>query len=437
MAVAGPMTGVPAPAVGDVVMLRIRAVASGGAGIGTLPDGRAAFVHRTAPEDEVRARITKLKSRWSQAELVAVLSPGPARVEAPCPHYGTCGGCTLQHLAYEEQLRWKARFVTDALARIGGIGAVEVDVEPSPMPTAYRNRVTFTVRTLPAGRVIAGFHGLHDPDRIVDLTRGCLLPEPAISEAWAALRAAWRSGARPLPPARELRVTLRSLSEGGVVVLVKGGAEGWDPEPLRSRVPGVAAVWHQAGGRNRPVRVFGAPVHDMWGQDQVPVSGQSFLQVNRQAAAALVAHVVSAAGAPARAVDAYCGVGAYGRALARLGWDVMGIESDSDACEGARHEAPDGFRVVEGLVEEQLPGLLPVDLVILNPPRTGLQEWVPDTLIQHKPGRIVYVSCDPATLARDAGRLSGAYTLSAARCFDLFPQTSHVETVAVFTRNAS
>lgn len=163
------------------------------------------------------------------------------------------------------------------------------------------------------------------------------------------------------------------------------------------------------------------------------MAGHAFLQVNRAAAHALAGHVLAQAPAPGRAVDAYCGIGVYGRALARRGWRVVGVELDADACAGARHGAPAGFEVREGRVEELLPAALPADLVVLNPPRTGLDGRVPEALARERPGRVVYVSCDPATLARDVGRLRGAFSLTGLSSFDLFPQTSHVETVAVLS----
>jgi hypothetical protein len=279
--------------------------------------------------------------------------------------------------------------------------------------------------------MLAGFHALGRPDRVVDVGGECLLPEPAILSAWEALRIAC-DGARVLPSGRELRVTLRAL-EAGVAVLVKGGADGWDPGLLLERVPGLVSVWHQPGDEQAPRRVAGEVVEEVWGEERVPVSGHAFLQVNRAAAQALTAHVLAQAGAPARAVDAYCGIGVYGRALARKGWRVQGIELDADACEGARHAAPAGFTVRAGRVEEILPETLPADLIILNPPRTGLDAGIPAVLARHRPASIVYVSCDPATLARDVGRLREAFSVTALRSFDLFPQTSHVETVAVLS----
>ena len=426
------MTGADVPRVGDRVRVRVRALASGGAGVADLPDGRVAFVHRTAPGDMVEARIVRLRPRWGEAELVDVIEPGPGRVEPPCPLYHACGGCVLQHLSYAEQLRWKHRFVADAMARIGGVDAPLPDVTPSPRETGYRNRMTFTIRSLRGGRMVAGLHGLRDPDRIVDVGAECLLPEAPVVRAWQALRAAWEDGARPLPAARELRVTLRAL-DAGVILVVKGGANGWDPAPLLERAPDLVGVWHQAEGEPDPVRVAGDAVQESWGEEHVPVGGHAFLQVNRAAAEPLVAHVLAQAGRPGRAVDAYCGVGVYGRALARRGWTVDGIELDAAACGAARHGAPAGFTVHAGRVEERLPALLPTDLLVLNPPRAGLHEEIPTALRSRRPALTVYVSCDPATLARDLRRLAGAFRLTALRSFDLFPQTGHVETVAVLS----
>ena len=420
-------------AVGERVRLHVRALASSGAGVADLPDGRVAFVHRTAPGDVVDARIVRLKPRWGEARLEARVEEGPFTHPAPCPLYDRCGGCTLQHLPYAEQLAWKRRFVSDAMQRIGGVSAPVAEVVPSPSPFRYRNRVTFTVRTLGGGRVVAGFHALGDPDRIVDVGGECLLPEPQILACWEALRGALAQGRRVLPAARELRVTVRSVGSE-VVVVIKGGNRDWDPAALVALVPGLAGVWHQAEGEDAPAHVAGAPVEESWGEDRVPVAGHAFLQVNREAARALVDHVLTRASAePARAVDAYCGVGIYGRALARRGWTVSGIELDDAACRGARRGAPAGFTVVEGRVEDALASSLPADLVILNPPRTGLHESVPGEIARRPPARLVYVSCDPATLARDAARLAPSFRLVELQPFDLFPQTGHVETVAVFT----
>jgi 23S rRNA (uracil1939-C5)-methyltransferase len=183
-----------------------------------------------------------------------------------------------------------------------------------------------------------------------------------------------------------------------------------------------------------------ARAHELWLDEPVRPGARAFLQVNRGAAERLHAAVMAAAvpadqsAAGMSVVDAYCGVGVYGRALARVGARVTGIELDPEAAAAARAGAPEGFRVIEGAVEERLGEVLPVALAILNPPRPGVDERVTAQLSAAGVERVVYVGCDPATLARDLGRLEG-YALTGLHAFDLFPQTAHVETVAVLRRN--
>lgn len=430
------MSVADAVAAGQRVVVHVRSLASNGAGVAELPDGRVVFVHRTAPGDDVEVAVERVHRRWAAGKLVTVETSSSQREASPCPLYDSCGGCTLQHVGYATQLTWKGRFVADALARIGGVDASIPEVQPSPLVWGYRNRVTFLLRRLRGGRVVAGFHALERPDRVVEVGDECLLAERPLLQAWSGLRRAWGPAAERLPAPGDLRVTLRSV-DGGVVVLVRGGAPGWKPGDLMRRIPGCRALWHQPHGAPA-LLVAGGPTEEVVGAERVPLGGRAFVQVNRAAADELGRHVLDRALAgptgTGHAVDAYCGVGVYGRALARAGWRVEGIEADAEACVAARHGAPAGFAVVEGRVEERLSACLPADLVIVNPPRTGLDERVPPMLAAAPAPRLVYVSCDPATLARDAARLSDAYALADLRCFDLFPQTAHVETVALFAR---
>lgn len=415
------------------VEVEVHGIASGGAGVGRLPDGRVVFVHRTAPGERVRVRITDEKKRWAKGQVVELLERAPERREAPCPHYDRCGGCTLEHLSYPAQLRWKGRIVADAMERIGGHPVEPPEVRPSPTELRYRSRVTLTLRRLGQGRVVAGFHELDRPDRIVDLDGECLLPVPEVGAVLDRLRTDWGSNAGLLPGGDELRLTLRRVREG-VILVISGGRGRGDPETLLERVDGLVAVWRQeesggsrciAGRSDTTERFMGAVV---------PVRGSVFLQVNREAGEAVQRRALELVGEPGgrRIVDAYCGLGIGGRLLAERGARVTGIELDRDAVRGARSGAPDGFEVLRGPVEDRLPDALPAEVVILNPPRTGLHDRVPDILLESSPSRIVYVSCDPATLARDTGRLAGGYRLEELDAFDLFPQTAHVECVAAF-----
>jgi len=405
------------------VTVTVRGIAAGGAGVADLPDGRVVFVPRTAPGDRVSVRVEKSKPRWASGSLCAVIEPGPDRQPALCALYDACGGCQLQHLPYDVQLAWKARIVRDALARIGGItGLDDVEVVPSPRQIEYRNRITFTLRRLAGGRVVAGFHALGRPAHVVDVTSELVLPRPELAGVWRAVRKAWGPGAALLPEGGRLRLTLREEDSGAVSLLVQGGRAGWDAAPLARAVPTLAAIRHGTSEDEGSARLVAGSEED---------GTTAFSQVNPEAAELLVEHVLDLAGVPESAVDAYCGAGRYARALAERGAAVTGIELDPEACAEARRDAAPGLVVIEGRVEDMLDDALPADLLIVNPPRSGLEPEVTRIVAARAPRRVIYVSCDPATLARDAGALSHVYTASAIRCFDLFPHTAHVETVLV------
>jgi 23S rRNA (uracil1939-C5)-methyltransferase len=417
--------------------VQIRALSSDGAGVGNLADGRVVFVPRTAPGDEVRVRITDGKPRWARGQLRGLLVPSPDRVPPSCPYYEECGGCTLQHIAYEQQLYWKGDTVREALKRISHVDIALPAVIPSPNERNYRSRVTFTLVRLPGGRVVAGFHHLGVPHRIVDVEEGCILPEPAVASIWTGLRRAWGEGARRLPAGRKLRLTLRAVDEG-VILVVEGGRGPGRPDILLREVEGLVAVWAvgpKGGGR---LLAGLTHVHDTRLGETVRTGPTTFLQVNRVAGEALHRWVVEqGAVTPGdKVVDAYCGVGFYGRDLARLGAHVLGIERDSKAAGAASRDSPEGFTVWAGAVEDRMAEALPADLVVLNPPRIGIDAEVTETLLAAGPPRLIYVSCAPATLARDVGRLSSSYEVVDVRAFDLFPQTAHVEVVVVLVRTA-
>ena len=417
--------------------LRIRGLSSDGAGVGNLGDGRVVFVPRTAPGDEVRVRVTHAKPRWARGQLLELRVPSPDRVPPSCPYYEECGGCTLQHVAYAQQLHWKGDTVRAALRRISHVDVEPPEVVPSPKERDYRSRVTFTLIRLQGGRVVAGFHHLRVPHRIVDVEEGCILPEPAVASVWTSLRRAWGEGARRLPAGRKLRLTLRAVDEG-VILVVQGGRGPGRPDILLREVEGLVAVWAdrpEGGGR---LLAGLTHVHDTRFGETVQTGPTTFLQVNREASEALHRWVIEQGGVSLgqKAVDAYCGVGLYGRDLAGRGADVLGIERDAEAAKAAARDAPGGFTVWTGAVEDRMAEALPADLVVLNPPRSGVEASVTDVLQGAGPPRLIYVSCDPATLARDIGRLSSSYDVVDLKAFDLFPQTAHVEVVAVLKRTA-
>jgi 23S rRNA (uracil1939-C5)-methyltransferase len=422
---------------GGTVDVRVRAIASGGAGVADLPDGRVLFVQRTAPGDLARVQVVREKARWAQGRLVELLEPGEGRRSAPCPYYELCGGCTLEHLRYRDQLFWKARIVGDALERIGGVRLTEPPrVEPSPSEIRYRSRASFHLRRLGGGRIVAGFHELDHPGRIVDMGGSCLLLEESLARVWDRLRFAWGRGAERLPAGEGgLRLTLRSV-EGGTVLVVEGGRGRGKPEELIAGTKGLLAIWHRPH-RDQPALLLAGEreTEETWLGERFRVGASAFMQVNRGAGEQLHQAALAEIGFPRglSILDAYAGVGALGRRLAEQGARVTAIEHDPEAAAAARRSAHEGFTVLEGRVEARVDEALPVDLALLNPPRGGVEASVLARLSGSGVERIVYVSCDPATLARDVARLRG-YQVVRVRCFDLFPQTTHVETLLVLER---
>ena len=402
--------------------VRVEGLAAGGRGVARLDDGRVCFVPLAAPADLLDIAIGRDHGRWAEASIVRIQEGGAGRRDAPCPYYGRCGGCSIQHLEYGAQLDAKAGIVADALARIGGWDVPPPPIEGSPREWRYRNRMTFTLRRLPGGKIVAGLYARARRGRVVDIDARCLLPEEPLAAAWGALRRAWGPHAGHLPAGRELRLTLRALRPEGVSLSIEGGRGSGDPEALAAAIPELREVWHRPRGADGARRLYGG--------EAAGDGPHGFTQVNVEADAALAAHVqdVVAPGPGLRVVDAYAGAGAHARAAAAMGAQAVAIERDAAAVARGRRLAPDvDFR--EGDVELRLPGALPADVVVLNPPRAGLSADAAALLLEGGVGRLVYVSCDPATLARDIARLAAAYAPHSARCFDLFPQTAHVETV--------
>ncbi|TVP44950.1 MAG: class I SAM-dependent RNA methyltransferase [Gemmatimonadales bacterium] len=485
----------PRSSSGAVHEVVIHGVGAAGAGVGRLNDGRVVFVHRTAPGDRVRVRLTQEKGRWARGRVDRVLEGAPERRVAPCVYYDRCGGCTLQHLEPEAQLAARGVQLQDALERIGKLEDLPpVELHAAPAEFHYRNRASFTLRRLgvrpPAGppprssapdpsepQVVAGFHALDRPGVIVDIgaplapgapgasrsgepqaAQPCLLVEPALASLWAEIRRHWGRNASRLPAGMELRLTLRALSDGTGVLLVEGGAGRGEPEALLKAVPGLRAIWSRPGGAGpqgapgagrtdgegegvdppRPPRLLAGeedPV-EHWFGEALPVRPGAFLQVNREGAHRLHDLALAELGARPgeRILDAYCGFGVYGRAAARAGALAVGIELDPQAVAMGRDRPVPGFDLLEGAVEDRLPGELPADRVVLNPPRGGVEAGVMEALAAHPPRRLVYVSCDPATLARDLRRLGDGFRLVRLQAVDLFPQTAHIETVATLDR---
>ncbi|MGH8047475.1 MAG: class I SAM-dependent RNA methyltransferase [Chthoniobacterales bacterium] len=347
------------------VILEITDVGFGGKAVARLEDGRVCFVRDALPGERVKARVHRQTTRFVEAELVEILETSPRRVVPPCPYYGTCGGCSYQHTAYDYQLELKTKQVRDTLRRLGGIENPNVtEGMPSPLAYGYRNRITVHRRD---GRI--GFHR-RDGRGLVDI-EACLLASDAVNKLLTQLRH---------EPVREGARTLREHNDR-----------------------------------------FG------------------FHQTNDVVAGLLLDAVAAACGEGGELlVDAYCGDGFFARKLAPKFRRAIGIEWNERSIAQAREIAAPNESYLEGdvsaLLDEALVG--GPATVILDPPAQGVEPRVIDSLSGAAVEKLIYVSCDPSTLARDLKMLAGSYVLESATPFDMFPQTAEIEVLAILRPRA-
>ncbi|MCA9549351.1 MAG: class I SAM-dependent RNA methyltransferase [Myxococcales bacterium] len=398
-------------------------LASGGDAVARHPDGRVVFVSGAAPSERVEARLTKDNKSFVRAEVVKVLEPGPSRVNPPCAHYAQCGGCTLQHVAYGEQVASKDVALRETLARIGGLDLSETafDAPWSGAPYGYRTRARL-VRALD-GRL--GFRARRSK-HVVDIQR-CPVLAPELQEVLTALR-----------PAMEMRGPMRreGRREDEISLVFDGASVLADfPEGLTK-------------GARTAARAAGVPL--LFGNDAVtegddghgPLvsSPQVFAQASRSGNQALVGYVAELCpeGA-ASAVDLYSGSGNFTRVLAKRAARVDAFEGARDAVALARRVAPENVKVHLSGVEQGFTSWVAeggrAEVVLLDPPRTGTNAKVLKAIQAAEASALIFVSCDPATFARDAGILAqGGLRLARVRLFDLYPQTEHSEVVGLFVR---
>ena len=400
----------------ESAVLEIASIAVGGDGV-ARHEGLVVFVPRVAPGEQVRADITP-KGRMARGILREVIRPSVARVAAACAHYeqDSCGGCQLQHLSLDAQREAKRHIVQDALTRIGKRPVALPEIRGGASPWRYRRKLTLAMRRTASGW-IAGLHAHDDPDRVFALD-DCKIADERLLALWREVLAAGQH----LPAAQRLRGAVRLMGEHATFVL-EGGSHWGTHEAFFAAVPSMAALWWVPEQGTRRLlgdrRVNAEP-------------GASFAQVNPEVAAQLEDFVVETVRtyAPRTVVDAYAGAGAVARRIAHNGAVVTAIELDREATAWSAAHLPAGSTAIAARVEDALEAALPAELVILNPPRTGVDARVTALLASasHTTRAILYVSCDPATLARDVARLPG-WRIARLTTFDMFPQTAHVETV--------
>ena len=405
--------------------LQLTTIAHGGAALGRH-EGRVIFVPYALPGETARVEITEDKGRYAFARLVEVLEPSPDRVAPPCPYFGLtgCGGCQWQHAAYEAQLRFKAKIVADQLTRIGSIADPPVHPTlPDGSGWAYRNHAQF--HPAPGGGL--GFQGVSmgRPRGVVTVDE-CPILHPLLSELYAALDF-------DLPGL--LRLSLRAGTETGETMLIFEMEDDLPPS-LESDLP-VSCVLLLSDGLHANL-IGNNHITEIVAGRAYRISAPSFFQVNTPQSAQLVRLVTEYLDlrGDETVLDGYCGVGLFTAHLAERAGLVIGVELAPTAVADLLENTAefDNVEVIEGPVEAVLPDLdVPLDAAVVDPPRAGMDRFALDALVARQPARVVYVSCDPATLARDAKRLVRAgYRLVEVQPVDMFPQTYHVESVALF-----
>lgn len=466
----------------SVGTLSIDRIAAGGDGVGRL-DGMAVFVPRTAPGDVVQVAYVS-HARHGRGRVLQVLTPSSSRVTPACVHYeqDRCGGCQLQHLEADAQRDARRHIVQDTLSRIGKRD-VPLPELVADVAWGYRSRLTLTLLKRSSGWV-GGLHPHDDPVRVFALEQ-CLIAHPALVSVWHVVRTLIRTSDSSLPSADTLRLAIRLDGDGSdsashavadsggpdvaatVALVLEGGSawpdqEAWTAAALKAD-PRISGVWWTAdrapslgAGKGAGARA-GDTTSAVPEAEYAPHGREAlaFAQVNPVVASALREHVYAAVQtfSPTLVVDAYAGTGPLAARLFRDGVSVVAIEADRAGAESAsarlQHEASAAGAKATGtarVVCETVEGALPVlnssgtqaDVVVLNPPRRGVHADVTHWLeaeAQRGVRGVVYVSCDPATLARDLARLP-SWRVTSIRCFDMFPQTAHVETVCVLQRES-
>lgn len=447
--------------IGDVIVVTVKKLGINGEGVGYFRR-KAVFIPGALPGEVVKAKVTRTERQFMHASLTEIEKKSPDRQQPPCPVYEACGGCQLQHMTYEAQLRAKEQLVRDAFERYTGL----TDLPLRPIfgmdnPWRYRNKAQLQVGVQQGGVVM----GLYSPGthQLVDIG-GCPIQHPLLNEVVGVVKRLVQELHIPVYKEKQRSGVLRTVVarigyESSEVQLTFVTAKPQLPQQdkliraIRLELPQVVSISQNINAEHTPL-IFGDRTQLLWGGEkledrlgdvQFSLSPRAFFQLNPEQTIRLYDAAKEAAGLTGNelVVDAYCGTGTIALWLAPYAKSVRGIELIPEAIEDARLNAARSGRTnaefFVGHAEELLPqwvrqGLRP-DVVTLDPPRTGCDSKLLTALLDAKPPRIVYVSCNPSTLAKDCKTLlAGGYRLKSLQPVDMFPQTSHVECVAWMER---
>lgn len=446
---------------GDRIVITIKRLGINGEGVGYYRR-KAVFIEGGIPGEVVKAEVMKVESKYITARIKDIEKRSPRRTDAPCPVFDVCGGCQIQHIKYEGQLAGKEDIIREAFSRYAGLQELRM----KPMlgmdhPWGYRNKAQLQLGTSQEG-VIAGLYAA-DSHRLIDIT-GCPIQHPKVNQVVDKTRGILERLSIPIYKEKSNQGLVRTMvvrvgfqSDQVQVTLVTAS----DKLPrrqelikeLRLALPDLTCLAINVNPKNTSL-VFGQRTEILWGSEGIQeslgdlefsLSPRAFFQLNPLQTVKLYESVRAAAGLTGQetVVDAYCGTGTIGLWLAPYAKEVRGIESIPEAVEDARANAARNDRsntsFHTGYAEELLPcwvknGFSP-DVIVADPPRTGLDARFIEAVLRTKPKRFVYVSCNPSTLAKDCKiLLDGGYKLEWIQPVDMFPQTSHVECCVLLVR---
>lgn len=445
--------------------LTIKRLGINGEGVGYFKK-QVVFVPGALPGEEVVVEATKIHPKYAEARIKKIRIRSPHRVRPLCPIYEQCGGCQLQHLAYSQQLKEKRDIVIQALERHTKLTLEKLDIRETigmENPWGYRNKSSFQVGEKD-GKLLAGLYGLNS-HQLINIDQ-CAVQHPQTTEATAVVKRILQDLHIPIYNEKTRKGIVRTIvTRVGVqtgelqVVLITSQKELPKKEliiaEIQKRLPQVKSIVQNINGEKTSL-IFGEETVNLAGEDfiqetlgdlQFELSARTFFQLNPAQTLKLYNEVKKAADLTGteKVLDAYCGVGTIGLWLADQAAEVRGMdvipESIEDAKKNAKRHGFTNTKYVPGKAEEVLPkwvnkGWKP-DVVVVDPPRTGLDSQLLQTILQVKPKKLIYVSCNPSTLAKDIQVLSKNYDVKYIQPVDMFPHTSHVECVALITRKCN
>lgn len=447
--------------VGQHVPLTIKRLGINGEGVGYFKK-QVVFVPGALPNEEVIAEITNVKHKFAEGRVKRIRKMSDERVKAPCPIYEKCGGCQLQHLSYEGQLKAKRDIVVQAFERHGNVRNLEKKLEQTigmEEPWKYRNKAQFQVGLL-KGKVIAGLYGANS-HRLININE-CIVQRPETTKVINNVKQILQDLKISIYDERKRKGLVRTIvtrigvSTGEVQLVLITSQEELPKKDLliqevKKRLPEVKSIMQNVNGQKTSL-IFGDKTFTLDGKETIEevlgdlsfdLSARAFFQLNPTQTVKLYNEVKKEADLTGKEkiVDAYCGVGTIGLWLADEAGEIRGMDviEDSivDANKNAKAKGYDNAHYVVGKAEYWMPkwvkeGWKP-DVVVVDPPRTGCDEKLLKTILDVKPKKVVYVSCNPSTLAKDVKILTKLYKVERIQPVDMFPQTAHVESVTTLS----